>query len=1029
MKSFTKRASKRLSKRRESAPLPLEAKPRPSLLQRRVEDGGNSSASRTEDPAGGGSSTLKRRFSLRDTVRRIFRRKGPETKDVGLSTDNGPAASQNTSNAQTIQEGPPPPEAEPLRSRPRVNGATADDDRGGMVEHPETSGIAVHQRGLSMTSTLSSLSEESIPVPSTATLSPRPVAALRQRKVSGAKYSEDAVLLPEDVLLVFEGAPNFFVDESKGTYGEPAVRYINSSAPVSDQSLSFFEDSAGIDHEAFRGYSNRKPKEKESPESQHHWLTGPAETPSMLSFFGHEPGSTGWQYFLEAQMVDFELEQGNPAGEIDEYGQEFQPPDSIGVRSIDSTTMVDRLRDIGKYHEQSYLIDADLETEARSLYGQLFTKLLYPLRRNSGQMEPHEYGLEVQCRELFKILEERHVWLDFSRPEERIRMGSILYGSGEEKLLLVLQILLSCELWLRLKLLHRYIPQKLELEPLYFTPKVNWDLAVAQKWLNNVRIVERPFTPDFDMLTPTPPAQKHSSWQRFFMTEEVKIEDAEEPQDADTYDAFFVPQHLERQLNGMLLFAQKIGWPGVEVLEGVIRDKLRDTAGLQTPSIAYRTPATSPGKLTPRSLGGTASRGSYFGYMANKRTSSVIVRNMGQGGWLSRTYTTGLVLPGEGLSHLVMGCLLENDTLALNEIGEQGSMYGGIIRRTLEYAGSTASWWSINNIVGKVLATYTSPRSYGGWVGKCTGIYSIKGTPYGDVAVLSAVAAKVMRNFTPMPQTSVTKDGMRLVEPIGWVDVITDRKPWKHRIPRLSKPGNVERDSKFLGASTSADQQILANQLQYPRNLAPQDITIEILGLKFWDCEIPPGPTLPETEQGYYAPKEQLIPEDNVPAFRVEAVFRVPGMDEASRHCFDSAEDDVVSLMLRYDVSFITSYPCTRPAAVDSPIFDSIHSRLRGPQPTAHPVHSSYKFKILKLQDLPTHSLARRLESSDEEGYFITVINATGHDEGVYVYAKAWCAKWGADAIISRNSRTCLSCSIREANALGVDVVICVGEA
>ncbi|KAK6348773.1 hypothetical protein TWF730_009544 [Orbilia blumenaviensis] len=1018
-KSSENGTSKLSKPRKVSSSLRLpDPKRRPSLLRKESKGTENQMDS-------GDQSAPKRRFSLKEAVRRIFSGKqdkgDPTIPHQKNSTPPSRACMQDPSYDKPIVQSPVG--REPEISLPQPDTEKPSEQVGNNHENlpPE---LAAPRRVLSIVSdsSTSAISNDSVNMASTVLLSPRPVHHAHEFQQARRK-EEPLLLLETDVSLLFDGAPIFSIDESKGKYGEPVVQFLESQPRMLSLNPSSCEDASSIDHHAYRGCSNKKTPERDPVDPEHHWLNGPTETPSMASFSGHEPGSTGWEYFLEAQAVDYELQEGNASGEVDEYGLEFQPPDSIGVRSVDSTTLVDRLRDIGKIHVQTYSLENDLDIEARLLYGQLFTKLLYPTRKNSETMESREYSLESQCQELFKVLEARHVWLDFSRPEERIRLGSILYGNGEEKLLLVLQILLSCELWLRLKLLHRYEPEKLKLGSLYFTPKVNWDLAIAQKWLTNVQIVERPFTPNFEMLT-VPQPQNTSSWHRFFLADSVSIEDAEDPQEADTYDAFFVPQHLERQLDGLLHFARKIDWPGIEMLEGVIRDQLRNPTGLHTPSsmLGYRTPAHSPGKLTPRSVGGTGA-GSHFGYFASKHTSSIIVRNMVQGGWLSRAYMTGLVLPGEGLSHLLMGCLLESDTLALSEIGENGNMYGGIIRRTLESPGSTASWWSMNNIVGKVLATHTS-RSYAGWVGKCVGIYTSENATSSDLTVLTAVAgaARQVRSSTTNTLQSRQREGMKLAEPTGWVDIITDRRSKKKWVPRLLTPGRVEPESGFLGPIQLSGCQLSPDDLQYPTILLPQNIEVRIMGLRFWGRNVLP-PSLPELEQGYYTPQDWDSSDEITPAYRVDVMFRVPieSLSAASR--FDSVDGNIVGIYLKYESSFVTSYPCHSPNPAEPLEFDKLLSKSNLIRTTTHPIHHSYRFEVVEATKLPEHSPVRRTKCESKD-YFVTVINAKGVGQDLYIYAKAWCSRWGVDAVISRASRTCLSCAIREAYAIAVDVVI-----
>ncbi|KAJ6262096.1 hypothetical protein Dda_2901 [Drechslerella dactyloides] len=1042
---------------RVASPLASHGKRRPSLLHKEPKGNGRSSPGNQKKTQLQDQPSTKRRFSLRDAVRKVLARKHKRAKanDSAAVTEKSVSITpQDTEVHRNEGDGGTPQIATPESPSP-LPGPLSDTARGSTGAAPIND---IRPPSPALTPPTSSSSKDSIQPASTASLSPRPTGHHRQQDPLLYQSLQDEPEADHGPLLLFEGAPIFYVDESEGKYGNPSVRY-QASEPTKSPAYpaSSPGDAGNIDHEAFRSCSNRA---KQGTGSQHHWLEGPVETPSIVSFFGLEPGSTGWQYFLEAQMEDYELQHGLTCGEIDEYGLEFQAPDSIGVRSIDSTTMVDRLREIGKLHGQGYKLEADIETETRTLYGLLFSKLLYPTRRRSETIKPQELSLESQCRELFKVLEERHVWLDFSRPEERIRLGSILYGNGEEKLLLVLQILLSCELWLRLKILHQNLPEKLELESLYFTPKVNWDLAVAQKWLTNVRIVERPLVANTDMLLPIPPSMQNPNvWHRVFSIDGTKIENDQDSPEGDTYDAFFVPQHLERQLDGLMHFARKIGWPGVEMLEGVIRDKLRDPAGLQTPGsfLSYKTAPNSPSKLTPRSIGGS-SGSSYFGYFTSKHTSSAVVRNMGQGGWLSRTYTTGLILPGEGLPHLLMGCLLESDTLALEEIGEQGSMYGGIIRTNLEGCGATSSWWSMNNVVGKVLATENS-GSYAGWVGRCAGIYSARKAPQDDeVTVLSAVAAKVVRNLTFASSVDARRNGMRLVEPSGWVDVIADRKSSTKWPPRLLSPGSIELDSKLLSdTSSDANDQAQEDELHFPETTdGLEDFRIQVLGLKFWDCDSPGAISPAELEHGYSsaAPEDPHASGGAVPAYRVEVVFRFPGVYPAPyADAFDSAEDDRVSVMLKHDVSFITSYPCYPPRVgprVESPVslsaLETVSQDL-GPisnsanfvpagRECRHPIRSSLRYKIVDVCDLHEHSPARRRsatgrsarsaskDKSKLEEYFVTVVRAKDLEADIFVYAKAWCAKWGADAVVARPERTCISCAVREAYALGVDAVI-----
>ena len=78
-------------------------------------------------------------------------------------------------------------------------------------------------------------------------------------------------------------------------------------------------------------------------------------------------------------------------------------------------------------------------------------------------------------------------------------------------------------------------------------------------------------------------------------------------------------------------------------------------------------------------------------------------------GWLSRSYLTGLVLPGEGLSHFLISTLLENDESAVARLGEEANLYGG-------FTYASQSYWSTACIVGRVLAAGKGASECMGWL-------------------------------------------------------------------------------------------------------------------------------------------------------------------------------------------------------------------------------------------------------------------------------------------------------------------------
>ncbi len=78
-------------------------------------------------------------------------------------------------------------------------------------------------------------------------------------------------------------------------------------------------------------------------------------------------------------------------------------------------------------------------------------------------------------------------------------------------------------------------------------------------------------------------------------------------------------------------------------------------------------------------------------------------------GWLSRSYLTGLILPGEGLSHFLISTLLENDEVAVARLGDEANLYGGFLY-------SSKSYWSTSCIIGRVLAAGKGASECMGWL-------------------------------------------------------------------------------------------------------------------------------------------------------------------------------------------------------------------------------------------------------------------------------------------------------------------------
>ena len=98
----------------------------------------------------------------------------------------------------------------------------------------------------------------------------------------------------------------------------------------------------------------------------------------------------------------------------------------------------------------------------------------------------------------------------------------------------------------------------------------------------------------------------------------------------------------------------------------------------------------------------------------------------------------------------------------------------------------------------------------------------------------------------------------------------------------------------------------------------------------------------------------------------------------------------------------------------------------------AHPLHVSYKYRIVDVAKLLDSSVSLPIEiedvvdedeDEDQSMSEILVIDARA-DKDLELLARAWCADKGVHAIIGRTGRTCLGCCVREARGLGVAIVI-----
>jgi hypothetical protein len=132
-----------------------------------------------------------------------------------------------------------------------------------------------------------------------------------------------------------------------------------------------------------------------------------------------------------------------------------------------------------------------------------------------------------------------------------------------------------------------------------------------------------------------------------------------------------------------------------------------------------------------------------------------------------------------------------------------------------------------------------------------------------------------------------------------------------------------------------------------------------------------------------------------------------------------------VSLRLMHDVYFVSANPCRPPHghALRTTPDRSVHPiHQHGEYLPSHPLHQTYRYVLKAVQDL----VSATPPNPHDQKEAVWIVDARRSREKD-IFVRAWCSQVGRHAIMSRVGKTCLSCSIREAKAIEVAVIIRVG--
>ncbi|KAF2745817.1 hypothetical protein M011DRAFT_426263 [Sporormia fimetaria CBS 119925] len=908
-----------------------------------------------------------------------------------------------------------------------------------------------------------------------------------EKPMSQKQEEEVQPLNEEQIFAIFSGAPHFGIARRE----EGAVPI--AAFPWDDNlAIKDVSDSPQMIHPAFSASTLRRhlPVLGQPSDQDKQYLAydvSVIERPSMLSAQGVEPGTVGFVHFLELPISDAlatDAQESEPSSGFLESTRNKElmqsKPERLGIRPVDTATIYDRLLELGDlievFQDSPERMTMLNNQSSGDLYANLFGKFLTPPAYDDTADDPT--GMKVQINTLLKILRLRGVWYDFSLVEWRIRLGQILWSEPlidslpatrhdqlwTERDILLLQITLGCELLLRLDAVTSMDPSDVRGD-MHVNPddlggflnlknkKVEWDLILARRFLDNILVMEGP--------AGDVPVQ--SSKPRGLLSI-LSRDGKDEPKSAPPPEIVLLPRHQARQLSGLLCFAERLQWPGLDELIKELASKLGVSPSQDDPTSPYKKfldPSIASVSVygtpmaTPRSI--ASGRDSYFGTsgrpaLETRNSQSLTVpltaallvsapevaaNTMSIGGWLSRSYLTGLILPGEAICHFLISTLLENDKAAIAALGDSANLYGGFV-----YADR--SWWSKSCIVGRVVACMEGAVECMGWI-----------------------------SVPKVPE----------VLPDGWYSIKSEPLPHEEPYRVAAEEDMVYRDSAFVPGGNATT--VKPGDLALPDDSATPPVPSVVLS--DWSLT----PCSPEPPQNDEAGSVPSAAETHV------ATLTFASLSRGTPH----------ALPLLHDVQFVTSYPCTAPAKTpgtapeivkaspsrssskrstqhnpkdsnkrlsrlssrrSSHGFEPLFShppdspsitpkRAYSPVPgapldeisvstpmMAHPLHISYKYIMVPVTDVldPNFSLPLRMaphgsasssssgnedtaadEVSSDEDKTVVVLDARAAKD-LELLARAWCAQKGFHAIVGRCGRTCLACCIREARGLGVRVVI-----
>lgn len=701
-----------------------------------------------------------------------------------------------------------------------------------------------------------------------------------------------ATLSDLDIEKLFSGAPQYFARSEGHFTGAPhpsvafpwdeqlAIRDLTDHVQIEDEAWSCITAWPHITRDVRRGPSASATK-KVNEKRRAHFYPRCRERPNMLSMQGLEKGTMGYQAALELGVADALQEEQWGFGSMGAKdpviidARKMLMTSKDGLRRLEETVVLDNLMKNAQRYQEKHAKD---RATCHELFRELFAQILHLPSRTYAD----PYSLSVQIHALLKVLATPNVWIDFSRVEWRIRLGQVLWGTAdengddsvsdgasisdaedtkglhEERYWLFLQILLACELLVRLDTITEgdEIPESVKPSEIHrferdATPSVKWSLHLARAWLENIEITKtKPSSGDGEQ-------EQAKGWLANFTHKMTLTSERPHSRHHDSHKQHYIyvmrGKYWERQVRGLTHFARRLKWPDIETQSALISENCR--------AVTEGTPLNTPLETPISALSTKSKDSSYFGINKNSKKTSrrqKIEAGLHPAGWLSKSYVSGLMLPGEGLYHFIMSTLLENDIAAITKLGPMANLCGGFV-----YSGKT--FWSTACVVGRVLAAGKGAVECMGWIS-------------------SDVVPHELND--------------------GWVNIEVDDIP--EDIKRTGKQARiwgklaVERESSILGGSDPdsiypADF-IIPYENHY--NISPPTLSVELksLGMSAPLGSVQTTPTL-EVVTPY---SDNTIPE--IKSYTPAVTFKVTTWEDDQDHEY--------TFSITKDVYFVTAHPC-----------------------------------------------------------------------------------------------------------------------